>query len=112
MRPRHSWAALGMMNPATNQPTSRQSIQYRLGQLEVGVGTLFLVYVVLDVVFGHLAPTPELPFFSGLSTFVSMITAATLLVAGGGLLKSGERWPYVWHVPLVLWLLIAFFAAL
>ena len=101
-----------MMNPTTNQPASKRSSQNRLGTLEVGVGTLFLVYVALDFIFGHLAPTPKLPFFSGLSIFVSMITAATLLIAGGGLLKPEEKWPYVWHVPLVLWLFIAFFAAL
>lgn len=87
-------------------------LQNRLGKLEVGVGVFFLVYVALDLMFNHLAPTLKLPFFSGLSTFVSMITAATLLIAGGGLLKKSERWPYVWQVPLVLWLLIAFLATL
>jgi len=101
----------GFVNHTTNQPASIRSNRNRLGKLEVGVGILFLVYVALDSMFGHLAPTPELPFFSGLSIFISMFTAATLLMAGGGLLKP-VRWPFVWHTPLVLWLLIVFLAAL
>jgi len=83
-----------------------------LGKLEVGLGVLFLAYAVLCLVFGHLAPHPELPYFSGLSIFVAAISAATLLIAGGGLLHKSERWPYLWHAPLLLWILIAFLAAL
>jgi len=100
------------MDSTARRSAKWRNFQYRLGRLEVGFGTLFLVYVVLVLVFGHLAPAPELPFFSGLSSFVALVSAATLLIAGGGLLHQSERWPYLWHVPLVLWILIAFLAAL
>jgi len=100
------------MDTTTRKSDKRRNNQYRLGKLEVGLGVLFLAYVVLSLVFGHLAPPPELPYFSGLSIFVAAISAATLLIAGGGLLHKSERWPYLWHAPLVLWIPIAFLAAL
>ena len=100
------------MDSTTRRSAKRRSNQYRLGKLEVGIGVVFLAYVLLSLVFGHLAPPPELPYFSGLSIFVAMISAATLLIAGGGLLQKSERWPYLWHAPLVLWILIALLAAL
>jgi hypothetical protein len=100
------------MDTTTRTSDRKLDNQHRLGKLEVGLGVLFLAYVVLSLVFGHLAPPPKLPYFSDLSVFVATISAATLLIAGGGLLHQSERWPYLWHVPLAMWILIAFLSAL
>ena len=100
------------MDSATHQSAKKPSNQKRLGKLEIGLGILLLAYTFLSLVFRHLAPPPELPYFAGLSIYVAAMSALTLLIAGGGLLHKSERWPYLWHAPLVLWGLIAFLAAL
>jgi len=59
----------------------------------------------------HLAPPPELPNCADRFIYVAAMSALALLVAGGGLFRKSDWWPYLWHAPLVLWGLIIFLAA-
>ena len=69
-----------------------------LGRFEIGFGTLVFVYATLlepDVLFG-LWP-------------LLLLMLGPIFVLGGASLLKGWRWPAVAHIPLVLWIGVAWY---
>ena len=79
-----------------------------LGRLEIGSGVLLFVYGTLSPMITRFYPVLEPDVLFGLWPLVLILTGA-LLVAAGGRLVRGKRWPWLYHVPLATWLLCVVF---
>lgn len=82
-----------------------------LGWLELGLAMVLLAYAC----FSFLAHSSEQALFpksmSGLAPLLITFTGLTLAIASAPLI-SVRRWPLLLHVPLILWLVIMWFALL
>lgn len=83
-------------------------VQVAIGKAEIAAGVLLFVYATLSPMISRFYPSLEPDLLFGLWPMILLFTGFGLVIAGGRLVK-GARWPYLWHIPLLLWVAFAVF---
>lgn len=85
---------------------SRQarSIAEHVGRFEIGTGVLVFVFGTLSPMISRFYPALEPEVLFGLWPLVLLLTGALMVLAGGRLLGK-KKWPWLYHGPLVAWLI-------
>ena len=73
-----------------------------IGRLEIGLGTLVFVYATLSPMIGRFFPVLEPDVLYGLWPVLLLMLGPILVLGGASLLKRW-RWPFLAHLPVVLW---------
>ena len=83
-----------------------KSTTERIGRIEIGAGVLLFVYATLSPMVSRFYPflEPEVAF--GLWPLILLFTGFGLVFAGGRLIKA-DRLPWLWHAPLLAWVVFA-----
>ena len=82
-----------------------RSIAESVGRLEIGTGVLVFVFGTLSPMISRFYPALEPDVLFGLWPLVLLLTGALMVLAGGRLLGD-KKWPWLYHAPLVAWMLI------
>jgi hypothetical protein len=89
----------------TGDDTSgRRRLQISIARAEIALGLLVFVYATLSPMLGRLLPALEPDALYGLWPLILMFGGLWLVVAGGGVLRY-ERWSFLMHVPLLIWII-------
>ena len=86
----------------------QRSLPESIGRLEIGTGVLVFVFGTLSPMISRFYPALEPDVLFGLWPLVLLLTGALMVLAGGRLL-SRKKWPWLYHGPLVVWVLIVVF---
>lgn len=74
------------------------------GRFEIGTGVLVFVFGTLSPMISRFYPALEPDVLFGIWPLVLLLTGALMVLAGGRLL-SGKKWPWLYHAPLLAWVL-------
>jgi hypothetical protein len=86
------------------KPAGQQRQRYAaIGRFEIAAGVLLFIYATLSPMISRFYPVLEPEVMFGLWPLVLLFTGFGL-VAAGGRLVSGKKWPFLWHVPLAVWI--------
>jgi len=90
----------------TEKLSKKRQIETRFGRLEIALGVLVFVYATLTPMLGRIYPVLEPEVLFGFWPVLLMFLGLSLVAAGAGLVKE-RRWPYLFHVPLIGWIVAA-----
>lgn len=89
-------------------PANRRSTAQSVGRFEIGTGVLVFIFGTLSPMISRFYPALEPDVLFGLWPLVLLMTGALMVLAGGRLLGT-KKWPWVYHVPLVAWIVFVVF---
>lgn len=90
----------------TDPDKTPSNLKESAGKFEIGAGTLVFVYATLSPMIGRFFPILEPDRLYGLWTLMLLLLGPTLVLGGAAFLKNW-RLPLIAHIPLLLWIGIA-----